>query len=152
MRESICKKIKDGLPIYAECGGFMYLQNSIVDLSGKSYSMLGVIDGEVKMTHKLQNFGYVTLECNTDNPFCEKGTKINAHSFHRSISNNEGNCFTAFKKSNGKSYPCIVAEKNIFAGYPHIHFLNNLHIPLNFINLCVKYRKEVSHGIYNKSI
>lgn len=143
MKLSLTERIKNGLPVYAECGGFMYLQKSITDLYGEIYSMLGVLDGNVIMKDKLQNFGYVTLQANEDNLLCKKSEMINAHSFHHSVSTNEGISFIATKKSTGKSYPCIIAKDNIFGGYPHIHFWGNPSFAENFVKACEKYRKEV---------
>ncbi|MDR1963278.1 MAG: cobyrinate a,c-diamide synthase [Planctomycetaceae bacterium] len=143
LKNSICQKYKRGLPVYAECGGFMYLQESLTDLQGSRYSMLGMIQGNAQMTDRLQNFGYVKLTANHDNMLCLKGETINAHSFHYSASNNEGGDFTATKISNGDSYPCIVATPRIFAGYPHIHFRGNSKFAEGLIKTCFHYRNEL---------
>lgn len=151
IKASLQERVKSGMPVYAECGGFMYLQEALTDLKGDTYSMLGILDGHVKMTANLQNFGYVILTANYDNLLCKKGRTINAHSFHHSVSDNEGISFTATKKSTGKAYPCIVSQGNIFAGYPHINFLGNTSFAKNFVRACEKYRKEVGNGVYIKS-
>ena len=144
MRHSLKSAIKNGLPVYAECGGFIYLQQSLTDLQGKVYEMLGVIQGNVKMTQKLQNFGYYEIEALKDNLLCMAGEKINAHFFHHSISDCEGDCFKALKQ-NGKSFPCIVSERNtmnIFAGYQHLHFWGNANFAENFANACTEYKNR----------
>ncbi len=150
MTDSIKQRIKSGIPVYAECGGFMYLQESITDLNSVKTEMLGVIPSHAKMTERLQNFGYVTLTAKTDNILCKAGTTINAHSFHHSVSSFEGESFIATKMSGGKTYPCIVATKQIFAGYPHLHFMGNIEFAQNFILGCVRYRKEGKHEFNNK--
>lgn len=140
MKQSLKSALDAGLPVYAECGGFMYLQQSITDLHGKTYEMLGVLPGNVKMTQKLQNFGYYEIEAHRDNLLCNTGGRINAHFFRHSVSDYEGDCFMAIKQS-GKSFPCIVSQRNIFAGYQHLHFWGNPDFAGNFINACIEYKK-----------
>jgi len=142
MKNSLQAAINVGLPVYAEGGGFMYLQRSLTDLQGRTYGMLGVLPGNVKMGSKLQNFGYYEIEAKRDNLLCRAGGKTNAHFFRRSISDCEGDCFQAVKQ-NGKSFPCIVSGGNlinIFAGYQHLHFWGNTDFAKNFINACIEYK------------
>ena len=139
VKSSIRQKIKNGMPVYAECGGFMYLQEKLTDSQGEVYDMLGILEGRTEMRSQLQKFGYVDLTANCDNWLCKKGEKIKAHSFRYSVSSHEGNEFTATKRSNSASYQCIVATDNIFAGYPHIHFLGNESMAENFIQACQNY-------------
>jgi len=141
MRYSLKSAIGNGLPVYAECGGFVYLQRYLTDLQGKTHEMLGVLPGNVKMTSRLHNFGYYKIEAQRDNMLCEAGSKINAHFFRRSISDHEGDCFKAVKQ-NGRSFPCVVSEGNIFAGYQHLHFWGNPAFASNFINACAAYKKR----------
>jgi len=141
MRQSLKSAISNGLPVYAECGGFVYLQQSLTDLQGENREMLGVLPGNVKMTSKLHNFGYYEIEALRDNILCEKGNKINAHFFRRSVSDHEGDCFKAVKQ-NGRTFPCVVSEGNVFAGYQHLHFWGNPSFAANFINACAAYKKR----------
>lgn len=142
MKTGLLKKIQEGLPVYAECGGFIYLQQTLTDLHGSTYMMLGALSGHVKMADKLQNFGYVTLEAQEDNLLCQKGEQLSAHSFHHSKSSNEGEQFIAVKKSTGRAYPCIIASNNIFAGYPHLHFWGNPKLAENFVRACGQYADQ----------
>lgn len=141
MLRSIKEKICKGMPVYAECGGFMYLQEKIRDHQGEVFHMVGALDGESQMTTRLQNFGYVELMAKDDNMLCGYGEKIRAHSFHHSKSTMEGKSFIARKQSRINEYSCIVANDNIFAGYPHIHFFSNMSFLKNFIRKCEKYRE-----------
>ena len=153
MKKSLNFAIDSGLPVYAEGGGFMFLHERLTDLRDVTYEMMGVLPGEVKMTDKLQNFGYYELKAQKDNLLCKAGDKINAHFFRRSISNNEGNCFKAVKQ-NGKTFPCIISHKNIFAGYQHLHFWGNPSFAENFVKACIKYKNRVGgalNELYNQS-
>lgn len=134
-------KIENGVPYIAECGGFMYLFNEIEDNNKNSYDMVGIIEGEVFMTKKLNRFGYVTLTAHEDNLLCKKGDTINAHEFHYSDTTKNGSDFTAQKPYGNRTWECILADKQRFIGYPHIHLLGNVNYVKNFLNAC-QLRKE----------
>jgi len=121
------------------------MQQSLTDLNDKTYEMLGLLPGNVRMTNKLQNFGYYEIEAQKDNMLCKKGETINTH-FHRySVSDNEGDCFMAVKQS-GKTFPCIISDENIFAGYQHLHFWGNPGFAKSFVGACEKYRVKNGRG------
>jgi len=141
MKRSLRAAIDRGVPVYAECGGFMYMQQSMTDALGDKYDMLGVFPGNVVMTDKLQNFGYYRLDAQKDNMLCKACDGINAHFFHYSACDFEGDDFMAVKQ-NGKEFPCIFAEKNIFAGYQHLHFSGNPDFARNFVSACTACMKE----------
>ena len=138
MRQSLKSAIKKGLPVYAEGGGFIYLQQSLTDFKKTPYAMLGVLPGNVKMTSRLQNFGYYDIEASRDNILCRAGDKKRVHFYRRSISDNEGDCFTATKPISNKTFPCIVAEGNIFAGYQHLYF--STYCAKNFLDACISHK------------
>lgn len=140
MKQSLTAAITAGLPVYAECGGFVYLQQSLTDLQGNRQQMLGVLPGDIRMTSKLQNFGYYELTAQRSNLLCQAGDKINAHFFRYSESDCEGDCFLA-RKANGKQFPCIVASNNIFAGYQHLHFWGNPAFAKQFVKACAEYKR-----------
>jgi len=139
MRRNLKLAAEEGIPVYAEGGGFSYLQQSLTDMTGKQFKMAGVLSGHVRMTKKLRNFGYYEIEATRKNILCGKGGKINAHFFGYSASDREGDCFMATKK-NGKVFPCIVAEGNILAGYQHLHFWGNSEFASEFRGACAGYR------------
>lgn len=136
---SIKRAIKEGMPTYAECGGFMYLQQAILDGLGNRSEMVGAIEGHSTLQNKLSRFGYATLTAKKDNMFCQKGESINAHEFHYSDSDNNGSVFEAVKPNSGKRYECIFAEDTLVAGYPHIHFYGNIEFAKNFVQKCSSY-------------
>ena len=135
MLESIRNEITKGIPVYAECGGFMYLGSSI-----EGQKMVDSVNSNSTLTDRLQNFGYISLTADKDNLLCKKGESINAHEFHYSKSDNDGDAFTAIKISTGKERTCIYADDNIFAGYPHLHLWGNIEFAKSFINKCIEYR------------
>ncbi len=115
---------RSGGHIYGECGGFMYLSQGIKTLDEKSYSMVQLIDCSVKMTGKLfiSRFGYVDIS------FGALSGK--AHEFHYSSIDKTGYDERVFKitKFDGREWLCGYKNKNLIAGYPHLHFFKNLDI------------------------
>ncbi|WP_191013714.1 cobyrinate a,c-diamide synthase [Treponema zioleckii] len=85
---------RSGAPVFAECGGFLYLQ------------LLGLLPGSFENKNHLVRFGYVELVCNEDNFLLKKGEKIRGHEFHYFDTTQNGAAFTA-KKVNGKTWECI---------------------------------------------
>lgn len=148
MLNSVKNAINNNLPTIAECGGFMYLMDSITDKNNVSYPMASVIKGESYMTKKLSRFGYIKLTALKDNLLCKKGDTINAHEFHYSDSENNGHDFVATKRT--KEWECIHATDSLFAGYPHFHFANNKYFAVNFINKCNEYKKHKNFKKYTE--
>ena len=136
MLRDIKKAVNEGMPTYAECGGFMYLQQAIIDMKGISNPMVGVIKGSSTLQKKLSRFGYATLKAKRDNLLCLKGNSLNAHEFHYSDSDNNGSDFEAAKPNSDKKWDCIFATDTLFAGYPHMHFYGNIHCARRFVQKC----------------
>lgn len=125
MKQAILRVSQAGLPIYAECGGLMYLTKSIVDNSGCAYDMVGVFDTTSKMTTRLQHFGYVTVTTKNDSFFGPVGTLLYGHEFHRSSTDlTDITCLYDVKKSYrvNKQWQCGAYQNNTLGAYAHIHF------------------------------
>ncbi len=135
MLNSIRDAHENSMPIYAECGGFMYLGSSI-----GGFKMCDVIKMESVMTEKLQNFGYVKLSADEDSVLIKKGEEVSAHEFHYSTCNLKENekALTAIKKS-GKKWRAAYIKQNLFALYPHIHFAGCPNVAKRFVAACENY-------------
>jgi cobyrinic acid a,c-diamide synthase len=140
MRESVRQAVARGLPTLAECGGFMYLQQGIEDLSGCFYPMAGTLPGRCRLTEKLsRHFGYVRLTAKRDNLLCRAGGQMSAHEFHYSVSDEDGGDFEARKGE--RRWDCVHAKDSLFAGYPHLHLWGNPAFAQNFVRRCAAYQK-----------
>ena len=144
MLESIKTAVENGMPTYAECGGFMYLQQALTDMQGNRYPMAGAIKGNSMMQGKLTRFGYAALVAKEDNLFCLKGEKINAHEFHYSDSDNNGASFEAQNLNGVKKWDCIFANDTIAAGYPHVHLYGNVSFAERLVQKCSEYKHPVN--------
>lgn len=115
MRTQIREAAEAGLPILAECGGFLYLQQRLKDMEGNIFPMTGVLAGEGFYTGKLGRFGYVEL---TDGA----GLSIRGHEFHYFDSTENGSAWHAEKPAGGRNWDCMVEYKNVLAGFPHLYY------------------------------
>ncbi len=124
LRRQIKARIEDAMPVYAECGGLMYLAKHILT-DGKAYPMVGVFDCDVEMKAKPQGIGYTIQQVEPGNPFYPEGTLVRGHEFHNSQVVNIGpDVRYGFRTQRGKGivpgWDGLV-YKNTLAGYHHLH-------------------------------
>lgn len=138
----IRKKLESGMPLIAECGGFMYLHESVEDENKKAYETVGFIKGKSTYEGKLVRFGYIDIEANEDNVFGPKGTRLKAHEFHYWDSTSNGASYHAKKPLRKTNWDCVIANNSMYAGYPHLHFYSNIKAAENFAKACRKFSKS----------
>ena len=134
IRHEICRAVEAGLPTVAECGGFLYLHDTL-----DGAEMAGVIHAAAFGTKKLQRFGYVNLTAERDNLLCRAGESIRAHEFHYYDSEDNGSGFTAAKPSGKRNWPCVHANDTLYAGFPHLYFPANPAFAENFVRKAADY-------------
>lgn len=132
MLKSIKKAAETNMPIYAECGGLMYLCDSLTNLEAKSYNMAGVFSAKANMTKALKRFGYCSVKY--------AGVQSMAHEFHRSeLTENEHANYThqyqVQKPIGDKTWTCGLRHKNVLAAYAHIHFYSSANFFQKIIEL-----------------
>jgi len=150
MNTDILKNIKqkslEGMPIYAECGGLMYLGETVEDMDANVYNMTGIFRGTSKMQNKLQRFGYCSGKANRQTIISGKDEIVKGHEFHYSVFESEmDNAYDMFKEmSNGdiKRWGGGYCIGNTLGTYLHIHFCSDYKISLNFINEMEKYKEK----------
>ncbi len=122
MIASIKQHIEQGGYVYAECGGFMYLTESVDDVP-----MIGIFQGHTRLTKRLQRFGYIDIELTKDCLLGKAGDQLTGHEFHKSVSDVEGQPLYHITKTLGtRTWECGYRYKNVLAGYPHLSFIGNL--------------------------
>ena len=142
MLGSIRSAIDGGMPTIAECGGFMYLHETMQGEDGKDYPMAGVINARAYRTPRLSRFGYVTLEAKTDGLLGKAGTTIPAHEFHYWDSTAPGDAFAAQKPQSERGWSCAYTSASMYAGFPHFHFWAVPKSAKSFLKACDEYRSE----------
>ena len=134
-----------GMPVFAECGGLMYLVERLEDKSGRTHGMAGVFPGVTRMGKRLQALGYCGGTLERGALIGRKGASLRGHLFHWSIYDSEGNddLFSLRLEKNGNVYRDGLARKNAFASYLHLHFGTNLAPARRFLERAAKFSAEI---------
>ncbi|MFZ5911992.1 MAG: cobyrinate a,c-diamide synthase [Chloroflexota bacterium] len=126
LRRAIYEAIENDLPVYAECGGLMYLSRRIV-WGEKSAEMVGALPCEIEMTAKPQGHGYVVAHVENENPFFAPGAVLRGHEFHNSrlitVSAKELP-ITSYRLTRGNGLGNGrdgLLYRNVLASYTHLH-------------------------------
>ena len=139
MLSSIKEAMESGIPVVAECGGFMYLHNKIIDKENQSYPMVGAINAECHYTGKLVRFGYIELQ-EKDANFLQEGEMIRGHEFHYFDSQQNGENCIATKPATGRNYPCVISKENCWMGFPHLYYPSNPAFAERFVEKAKNYK------------
>lgn len=144
-RRSVREAVENGLPVYAECGGLMFLGDSIV-VEDKAYPMVGIFPLVFEMREKPQAHGYTIVEVKEDNPFYPMGTILHGHEFHYSAlvkAQEKAGVYMAFGMKRGqgiKDKADGICYKNTLATYTHIHALGAPEWAVGFIKKAKEFK------------
>ena len=133
MRQEIKSAADSGIPILAECGGFLYLKESFEDKDGEVYDMAGVLPGQGFMTDKLTHFGYVEVTATEDTPYLKRGESLRGHEFHYCDTTENGSACTMTKPAGNRSWQGYQVKKNVFAGFAHLYYPSNMDFLREFL-------------------
>lgn len=143
MKEAIRAFAESGRLLYAECGGLMYLADSIISLEGKEHKMCGVFPVKLQMLNKFKTLGYVESEINVDTILGKAGDKLKGHEYHYSeiVTGipTDWNCVynlrfaRASKASEVRKEGFTNKQGNVLLTYLHTHFAANEKALASFI-------------------
>ncbi len=136
MLEDVRSFAASGRPVYAECGGMLYLAESLRTADGLTYAMAGVLPLSMQMTERLVQFGYVTVEFTHDCLLGREGTIVRGHSFHYSRISSQGKVATNYRvlhSMSGKEELEGFGQDNVLMSYIHLHFRANTTVAENFV-------------------
>ncbi|TET86340.1 MAG: cobyrinate a,c-diamide synthase [Desulfobacteraceae bacterium] len=147
-RNALREEIEKGLPVYAECGGFMYLGKNLV-VDGRTYPMVGAIPVEFVLKKRPQGHGYTVLEVNESNPYYPVGEILKGHEFHysKAVFTREANVDFVFKVCRGHGVDGErdgICMKNVLATFTHIHAAGNPKWAKGFFEVASEYRRSDS--------
>lgn len=140
MKASIRAAHARGIPIYAECGGLMYLTEAIVDVSGTRYPMVGLLPGSSVMGSSL-TIGYRTARAASDNWLWRRGDLVRGHEFHYSTwPDRPASLSPAYEllptTANAAARVDGACVGSLIASYVHLHFLSSPGIAERFVAAC----------------
>jgi cobyrinic acid a,c-diamide synthase len=149
-RDSLRKAIEEGLPVYAECGGLMYLGEGLL-LEGRTYPMAGIFPLVFSLEKKPQAHGYSIAEVVGGNPFYPVGTILKGHEFHYSrpvnaldLPEGDGGIAFAFRMKRGQGIQGKmdgICRGNVLATYTHLHALGAEEWVEGMVRLAQDYRR-----------
>ena len=140
MRRAVSSFCRAGRPAYAECGGFLYLLESLAGLDGRSHEMAGVFPSSGRMLPRLQRLGYAELEARAGHPFLSEGSLMRGHEFHYSETSGmppeiQRTC-RVLRRRDGAEFSEGYRVYNTLAGYVHVHFASQPGFAGNFVRRC----------------
>ncbi len=137
LRSEIYEFCSSGKPCYAECGGLMYLGESITTKEGDTYEMVGLLPIDTEMMEKFQALGYVEALAEANSPIARKGDRLVGHEFHHSKPRVKKKLNYAYRVLRGKGIAdgkdgAVVG--NTLASYLHVHVLSYPKMVTNFLS------------------
>jgi cobyrinic acid a,c-diamide synthase len=144
LRDSIRRAVECGLPVYAECGGLMYLGQSLV-LKGNTYPMAGVYPVSFSLEEKPQGHGYTRARADRENPYYPLGAELIGHEFHysRPLDYDPARVNLVLEVSRGHGFDRGrdgLLSHNCLAMYTHLHALGNAAWAEALVRLAVERR------------
>jgi cobyrinic acid a,c-diamide synthase len=139
LKDNLARLANDGRPIYAECGGLMYLSQGIIDFEERRFPMVGLVPGWSKMQKKRQRLGYTTAEAVQDSIIATSGQKLRGHVFHWSNLPEPATGQAAYRilEPAAQLEGFIAGPKaNVLASYLHLHFGSEPSLARRFIESC----------------
>jgi cobyrinic acid a,c-diamide synthase len=144
MRRSIRAFAESGGPVYAECGGLMYLTRAIRTSNGGAHEMVGLFDAEARMCKTLQALGYAEVETTAASILGPAGTRFRGHQFRYSELCEMGELPEQVYTIRGRRGRTTALEgyrtQNVLASYVHAHWASNPQVPRAFVDSCVSFR------------
>jgi len=141
LKRQIRELIEGGTPVYAECGGLMYLGKSIRDFQGKEYPMVGSIPASSRIDSHRLSLGYRTVKALGDGPVLTKGQVVRGHEFHWSVLENSAppNAYEVSEKHGLKEG---FQTGLLLASYIHLHLASSPATAQRFISNCLKFQAQ----------
>lgn len=139
----------DGMPLYAECGGYMILARSLTDRSGAVHEMAGIIPAHTVMQERRAALGYREVTALHDCLLLKQGGRLRGHEFHYSSMSyppGEARTYAYESKGRGGNQPEGYISGNIMAAYAHIHLASHLPAAGRLVEACRTYREQKHTG------
>lgn len=142
-RASVRRAIENGMPTFAECGGFMFLTDEIITTDGQRYPMVGIISGRTRMQTKRAALGYREAYGMEGNFLLHEGETARGHEFHYSTFEPDEELPHAYEVQSrfGKKQEGVLCE-NVVAGYTHLHFASAPLVVEHWIDACLAYQEK----------
>lgn len=142
--EPLLHQIRDcgrrGMPVYAECGGLMYLARTLVDASGARHRLAGLVPAEVSLENARLTLGYRDGLAASDSLLLRRGERLRGHEFHYSWLRPAGAPSPAYTLRAREPAAEGHASGSVLASYVHLHFAGAPALAARFADACASWR------------
>ncbi|HEY4016052.1 MAG TPA: cobyrinate a,c-diamide synthase [Polyangiaceae bacterium] len=152
MREAVARFARGGGPVYAECGGLMYLTRAIITGDGREHPMVGLLPGAARMCGTLQALGYVEVETKSRTILGPAGTRFRGHQFRYSelspapTLEEVDHAYSLGRRRGDTTLQEGYRVQNVLASYVHAHWASNPGVAAALVESCVRNRAPGSRG------
>ncbi|MDP9375699.1 MAG: cobyrinate a,c-diamide synthase, partial [Chloroflexota bacterium] len=137
LRRAIREAAERGLPLYAECGGLMYLTEALIDADGARHEMVGLLPGHAVMRERRARLGYAVVRALRDTPLLRAGEEARGHEFHYStwegVPDGAPHAYAVRPRRGADGRPEGFARGNVLASYVHLHFWSDPDLARRFV-------------------
>ena len=140
IKQAIQAAVNRGMPVYAECGGLMYLGQSIRDFQGQEYTMVGAVPVASRIDRPRLSLGYRTVQALDDGPLLQRGETVRGHEFHWSVLDSSSAAAGAYRllEKDGQYEGFRIGRT--LASYIHLHFGSRPSLAPHFVDSCRRFR------------
>jgi len=146
MRDQIRNQKENGMPVYSECGGFMYLCRELTDMAGNRFPMVGCFPFSARMFPRLKALGYREVTFSEDTLLGKRGQTLRGHEFHYSeldhTEHDMDTVYTVTARDGGAGANDGYQTARCLGSYIHLHFGSRPEAARCFVDICNRYRQE----------
>lgn len=139
LKQAIRDAVRRGMPVYAECGGLMYLGASLRDLQGRNHAMVGAFAVSSQISSPRLSLGYRTVKALNDGPLLRQGQEVRGHEFHWSVLDEGQDSCNAYRVVDKGDYREGFQRGNLLASYIHLHLASQPSMAARFIAGCQRF-------------
>ena len=144
MRAAVRRAAERGMPVLAECGGYLYLLEQLEGEDGALYPMAGVFEGTGRRERSLRHFGYITVTAGERGIYLTPGEQVRGHEFHywHCSLDEEQSVMRADKPTGSRFWPAMRVKKAVLAGFPHLYYPSGREFVHRFARACELWRRQ----------
>ena len=145
--QEIKKNSVSGMPIYGECGGFMFLCKNLSGMDeAQKYPMAGCFNFKVQMSKRLRSLGYREITLKKDTIIGKKGDVLRGHEFHySSLENQENDILDVYSVTSRAGQDLSLKGYQVYntlGSYLHVHFGSNQECAKHFVDTCKRFKDK----------
>lgn len=142
LKQAINRAAGSDMPVYAECGGLMYLGKSLHDFEGREHPMVGAIPLSTRIDSPRLSLGYRTIRASGYGPLLRRGETVRGHEFHWSVLASDARTMNAYRILEQENRHEGFQRKGLLASYLHLHLGSYPPMVRRFIENCRRFSRK----------